>query len=172
MNLYETEFQQLAQQGYNRIPLVREILADLETPLTVYLKLANKPYSYLFESVLGGERWGRYSYIGLASEDIIRVSGNSICHQVHGSETNLKSDDPLAWVSDYLAQFKVPELEGLPRFNGGLVGYFGYDCVRYIEPRLCHGPTRDSLNTPDILLMLSDEIVALDNLSGKLDVFY
>lgn len=162
-------FSQLAAQGYNRIPVTRQVLADLDTPLTTYLKLANTPYSYLFESVQGGEKWGRYSIIGLAAQEILTVRGTHICRTVAGKVVEeLQHSDPLAFVSEFQARFNVPDLGGLPRFNGGLVGYFGYDVVRYGEPKLQNSTPPDDLNTPDILLMVSQEVVVFDNLSGKI----
>lgn len=165
----QAEFEQLARQGYNRIPLAREILADLDTPLSTYLKLADSPYSYLFESVHGGEKWGRYSIIGLPCETIVRVYGHDVevRHQGELIESD-SSEDPLAWVETFKQRYKVPDLDGLPKFNGGLVGYFSYDTVRYVEPRLGESPNPDPLGTPDILLMVSDELVVFDNLSGRL----
>ncbi|MDH5184236.1 MAG: anthranilate synthase component I, partial [Gammaproteobacteria bacterium] len=166
------QFSQLAQQGYNRIPLMREVLADLDTPLSVYLKLANGPYSYLLESVQGGEKWGRYSIIGLPARTVLKVNGHDISISHDGEESESEQDvaDPLAWVEAFQARYKVPELDVLPRFNGGLVGYFGYDTIRYIEPRLAVCPNPDTIGNPDILLMVSDELVVFDNLSGKLYV--
>ncbi len=167
----EQEFNQLKQQGYNRIPLMREALADLDTPLSTYLKLANGPYSYLFESVQGGEKWGRYSIIGLPCRKVVRIDGYRV--RVFEDNKEIESeevDDPLAWVEDFYARFRIPELDALPRFTGGLVGYFGYDTVRYIEPRLGDCPNPDQLQTPDILLMVSDEVVVFDNLSGKMHI--
>ncbi len=165
----EQEFRALAAQGYNRIPLMREVLADLDTPLSTYLKLADGPYSYLFESVQGGEKWGRYSIIGLPCRDVVKVSGRRIELLRAGDVLeSLEADDPLTWIEDFQARYRVPEIEGLPRFNGGLVGYFGYDTVRFIEPRLAVCPNPDELETPDILLMVSDELVVFDNLAGKL----
>jgi len=165
------QFQALAEQGYNRIPLMREVLADLDTPLSTYLKLAAAPYSYLFESVQGGEKWGRYSIIGLPARTLLSVRGNEVTvttdHAVVEQETVA---DPLAFIEAFQARYRVPEVEGLPKFTGGLVGYFGYDTVRYIEPRLANCPNPDQMDTPDILLMLSDEVVVFDNLSGKLYV--
>ena len=165
----QTEFDRLAAQGYNRIPLAKEVLADLDTPLSTYLKLADGPYSYLFESVQSGEKWGRYSIIGLPCETVVKVRGNDIevSHQDTVIET-AEVDDPLAWVEDFKARYKVPAIKGLPKFNGGLVGYFGYDTVRYVEKRLGDSPNPDPLDNPDILLMLSDEVVVFDNLSGRL----
>ncbi len=163
------QFHTLAAHGHNRIPLVREVPADLDTPLSAYLKLANGPYSYLFESVQGGEKWGRYSIIGLPCRTVVRVSGQDISVEKDGvSVENISTDNPLGWIEDFQARYKVTDVEGLPRFTGGLVGYFGYDTVRYIEPRLAHCPHNDPLNTPDILLMVSDEVAVFDSLRGKL----
>ncbi|MFK4750838.1 anthranilate synthase component I [Oceanobacter antarcticus] len=163
------EFETLVAQGYNRIPVSRQVLADIDTPLSTYLKLANRPYSYLFESVQGGEKWGRYSMIGLPARHIIKVSGHRVVRLENGKVVSeLEVRDPLQYVSELQQSYKVPDLPGLPRFQGGLVGYFGYDTVRYIEPRLEKGCPVDELNTPDILLMVSEEVVVFDNLSGTL----
>ncbi len=163
------QFEQLASEGYNRIPVTREVLADLDTPLSTYLKLASGPYSYLFESVQGGEKWGRYSIIGLPCRTVLRVYGQRIEVRTDGELVEeVESDDPLQWIEDFKARYRAPDLDGLPRFGGGLVGYFGYDTVRYIEPRLKGGVNEDTLHTPDILLMVSDEVVVFDNLAGKL----
>ncbi len=165
------EFDALAAEGYNRIPMMREVLADLDTPLSTYLKLANGPYSYLFESVEGGEKWGRYSIIGLPCRTILRVHGHNMTVEHEGKElgTTIVAD-PLTAIEAFREQFKVPEVEGLPLFTGGLVGYFGYDTVRYIEPRLDGKANKDELGMPDILLMVSDEVVVFDNLLGRLYV--
>ena len=125
---------ELKHQGYNRVPLVREVLADLDTPLSTYLKLADAPYSYLFESVQGGEKWGRYSIIGLPCKNVIRITGHEI--SLYEDEKLVDShtvEDPLQWVDDYQSQFRVYEDDRLPRFTGGLVGYFGYETIAYIE---------------------------------------
>ena len=165
----EADFARLAQAGYNRVPVVLETFADLDTPLSVYLKLANRPYTYLLESVVGGERFGRYSFIGLPAESRIEVRGEQ-CVEYRGAQkvNEQMFADPLAYVSNYLARFKVAQDAGLPRFCGGLVGYFGYDTVRYIERRLAATKKKDELDTPDILLLVSEEIAIVDNLSGKL----
>src|SRR5690242_9634465 len=135
----EQEFNQLAQQGYNRIPLVAETFADLDTPLSLYLKLANKPYSYLLESVQGGERFGRYSIIGLPADIRIVAYGRKL-QVLQGKAVVEAHDDvnPLDFVQSYQARFKTPPYQGLPRFTGGLAGYFGYETVRYIERKLAH----------------------------------
>lgn len=162
------QFEHYARQGYSHIPMARQVLADLDTPLSAYLKLADAPYSYLFESVHGGEQWGRYSIIGLPCRTRIRVRGNDITLENEGTEPESFSvDNPLDWIKTYAARFKVPEIEGLPRFTGGLVGYFGYETIGYIEPRL-KSAKPDPIDNPDILLMVSENVLVFDNLSGKL----
>ncbi|WP_417596731.1 anthranilate synthase component I [Oceanospirillum sp.] len=162
-------FSELAEQGYNRIPLVREVLADLDTPLSTYLKLADQPYSYLLESVEGGEKWGRYSIIGLPCQRRLQVRGHEVT-LYEGSAVLEQShqDAPLTYIEDFQKRFSVPELDNLPLFTGGLVGYFGYDTVRYVEKRLVNIPENDPIDVPDILLLISEEVVVFDNLSGKL----
>ena len=164
----ESEFFNLAKQGYNRIPVVLETFADLDTPLSIYLKLANRPYSYLLESVRGGERFGRYSFIGLPASTRIEVRSNCI-NIINGQESErIGAEDPLSFIQSYLLRFKVAPCSGLPRFCGGLVGYFAYETVRYIERKLADHASPDSLDLPDILLLLSEELIVVDNLSGKL----
>ncbi|MCC6535587.1 MAG: anthranilate synthase component I [Burkholderiales bacterium] len=165
----ESEFRALAARGYNRIPLVVETFADLDTPLSVYLKLANAPHTYLLESVQGGERFGRYSFIGLACADRIEVRGRQ-CTEVSAGEVvaQRELEDPLEFVAAYRNRFKPFVPEKLPRFCGGLVGYFGYDCVRYYERKLAASAKPDPVATPDIVLLLSTELAVVDNLKGKL----
>lgn len=164
----EQEFNALASQGYNRIPLVAETFADLDTPLSLYLKLANKPFSYLLESVQGGERFGRYSFIGLPAETRITVRGKQVTVTSSGGEVTEEVTNPLDFIASYQARFKVAPLSGLPRYTGGLAGYFGYETIRYIEPRLSRVVKPDAIGTPDILLMLTEQLAVVDNLSGKL----
>jgi len=148
---------------------VREMPGDLETPLSVYLKLANAPYAYLLESVVGGERFGRYSFIGPPARTILRVRAHLLTVETDGRVVEEHTlPDPLAFVADFQARFKAAPLAGLPRFTGGLAGYFGYDTIRYIEKRLADRRKDDVLHTPDILLMLTEELAVFDNLAGKL----
>jgi anthranilate synthase component 1 len=165
------QFAALAAQDYNRIPVSREVLADTETPLSAYIKLAGGPYSYLLESVQGGEKWGRYSIIGLPCRTRLKVCGYQVEVITEGLVVEQSEvQDPLAFVEAFQQRYRIPEVEGLPVFHGGLVGYFGYDTVRYVEPRLRAGMAADELGTPDILLMLSEEIVVFDNLAGTLQL--
>jgi len=170
--LSSSEFDQLAgdlcSQGYTHLPIVRETLADLDTPVSTYLKLAAKPYTYLFESVQGGDKWGRYSIIGLPCKKVIRFSDFEMQIEVNGElNSTEKVDNPLDSIRDLQAQYRVASVDGLPDMIGGLVGYFGYEIVRYIEPRLDLESRRDDLGTPDILLMVSSDVLVFDNLSGR-----
>lgn len=165
-------FQELAQKGYNRIPLVCELLADLDTPLSSYLKLADGPYSFLLESIQGGETWGRYSIIGLPCNTVLRITGNNV--EIEHKKDVIEQfdcDEPMAFVDEFRQRYSVPELDSLPMFDGGLVGYFAYDTVRYTEKRLARADSKpDNLKTPDILLMLAEEVLVFDNLSGTLKI--
>jgi anthranilate synthase component 1 len=165
----EAEFNALAEHGYNRIPVMLETFADLDTPLSIYLKLANAPYTYLLESVQGGERFGRYSFIGLSSPSRVAVYGRTVLSLTgHRIADRRDYANPMAFVTEFMSRFRVPRVAGLPRFCGGLVGCFGYDTVRYIEPKLGQIDKPDPLGTPDVLLLLSEEMAIVDNLSGKL----
>lgn len=172
----ELEFKSLAAQGYNRIPLLSEAFADLETPLSLYLKLAHASgdgkYSFLLESVVGGERFGRYSFIGLPARSFVRASGFGAEAKTEvvtdGAVVETASGNPLDFIAAYQKRFKVAITPGMPRFCGGLAGYFGYDAVRYIEKKLENSCPPDSLGTPDIMLLQCEEVAVIDNLSGKL----
>ena len=164
-----TEFEALAQQGFNRIPLITETFADLDTALSLYLKLANRPFSYLLESVQGGERFGRYSIIGLPARTRIVVRDRSV-EVIEDNKVVESVDDinPLDFIQAYLARYKTPPCADLPRFTGGLAGYFGYETVRYIERRLAATKKADVVDVPDVLLLLSEELAVVDNVAGKL----
>ncbi|MEZ7846848.1 MAG: chorismate-binding protein [Polaromonas sp.] len=172
----ELEFKSLAQQGYNRIPLMAEAFADLETPLSLYLKLAfskdGGKFSFLLESVVGGERFGRYSFIGLPARTLVRARGfgpDAVTEVVtDGQVVETSTQNPLDFIEAYQQRFKVALRPGLPRFCGGLAGYFGYDTVRYIEKKLEASCPPDTLGCPDILLLQCEELAVIDNLSGKL----
>jgi len=174
----ESEFQALAKQGYTRVPVVLEARADLYTPLAVYLKLANGPYTYLLESVVGGERFGRYSFIGLACAERIEARdgvvrrllrearGKDVCIETAGSAS--APADPFEYVRGYLGRQRVAPVPAALRFGGGLVGYFGYETVRHVEPTALKAAKPDAIGTPDMLLLVSDELAVVDNVLGKL----
>ena len=160
-------------QARRRTPHVREILADLDTPLSAYLKLADAPRSFLLESVQGGEQWGRYSIIGLPCAEQIAVRGNTITRSIDGETIEtVEATDPLAWIDQFAAAYDVPDLPGLPRLTSGLVGYFAYDIVRWIEPRaLAHAEASgkpDPIDNPDVLLLVAEQLAVFDNLAGKI----
>ena len=153
---------------YKRVPVVLETFSDLETPLSVYLKLADGPYSYLLESSQGGEKWGRYSIIGLPSKTILTVRGEQIEVLHDGVLTeSIKTEDPFQFIESFQNRYEIEHLPELPRFYGGLVGYFGYDAVRYVEKRIKESTPPDPIGTPDILLMVSEDIVVFDNVDNN-----
>lgn len=169
MNLQQ--FSDLASAGYNRIPVTREVLADMDTPVSAYHKLASGKYSYLFESVQGGEKWGRYSIIGLPCKTLLKVYGEQLRVEHEGELVEEhQMEDPLVFVEQFQQRYSAPDIEGLPAFFGGLVGYFGYDTVRYVEPKLKRSTPPDELGTPDILLMVSEQVLVFDNLAGKIHI--
>ena len=169
----ESEFNAFAaplkQQGYTHVPVVRETLADLDTPVSTYLKLAAQPYTYLFESVQGGDKWGRYSIIGLPCDRIYRFSGKQMTVEQDGEiiETT-QVEQPLEKVRELQAHYKVAQYSGLPDMIGGLVGYFGYEVVGYIEQRLAFENNPDDIGTPDVMLMVSKDVLVFDNLAGRI----
>ena len=168
----ELEFKSLAGQGYNRIPLIAEAFADLETPLSLYLKLAyasgGGKHSFLLESVVGGERFGRYSFIGLPARTLLRATGFQTEVVTNGVVVETHDGNPLDFIAEYQQRFKVALSPGMPRFCGGLAGYFGYDAVRFIEPKLAKTHKPGGIDTPDILLLQCEELAVIDNLSGRL----
>ena len=167
----DDDFARLAAEGYNRVPVVFETLADLDTPLSVYLKIARGPYSYLLESAQGGEQWGRYSIIGLPCRTVLKVTGHRVTVTSNGdTDEEVEVEDPLAFIEEFQARYRVAPHPELPRFSGGLVGYFGYDCVRFVEKRLEHSTPPDPLGTPDAVLMVSEEIIVFDNLRGRMQL--
>ena len=172
--MMQPDFRKLAEQGYTRVPVVAEARADLYTPLAVYLKLADGPYTYLLESVVGGERFGRYSFIGLACAERIEARGGTIRRLLRDARGNdvclerVENADPFAFVRDWLARQHVAPVPQALRFGGGLVGYFGYETVRHIEPSALKADKPDPLGTPDMLLLVSDELAVVDNVMGKL----
>lgn len=162
-------FDAFAAQGYNRIPIAREVLSDLDTPLSVYLKLADGPYAYLFESVEGGESWGRHSIIGLPCRRVYSFRGKTLSVEDLGEVVETRElADPLAEVERLRSEYRVPQVPGMPAFTGGLVGYFGFETISWIEDKLVATDKPDQLGTPDALLMLSEEVAVFDNLKGRL----
>ena len=163
-------FSELVDQGFNHLPICRELVADFETPLSCYVKVAQGPYSYLLESAnQGGEKWSRFSIIGLPARRVLRISGERLTMTESGIVTRDESvSDPLAEISDLQNQFSYPRLKGMPNYTGGLVGYFGYDTVRFVESRIKESTPPDELGSSDIVLMVSDDVIVFDNVKGRM----
>jgi len=164
----KSNFDKFVDEGFNHIPVFKEIVVDTDTALGLYLKLGDKPYSYLFESVQGGEKWGRYSIIGLPASTIVKVFDYEV--HIESDKRSLEKEiveDPLTWIEEFQKQYKVPKIDVLPEFNGGMVGYFGYEIIRYIEPKLSNISKPDEIEVADILLMVSNDLVVFDNLLNK-----
>ncbi len=164
------QFSELASQGFNHIPITRELFADLDTPLSCYIKVARGPYSYLLESASqGGEKWSRYSVVGLPSSRVLKIFGNEIVIEEDGEITDRsRCDDPIEFIEKFQSQFRYPDLQELPIYTGGLVGYFGYDTVRYVEKRVASSTPKDTIGSPDILLMVSNDVIVFDSVKGKI----
>jgi len=166
---FESFVAPLREQGFTHVPIMRETLADLDTPVSTYLKLANQPYSYLFESVQGGNKWGRYSIIGLPCSEIYRFFGHEMSREVDGQIVEkMTVDNPLDSVRDLQAKYRVAQYSGLPEMIGGLVGYFGYETIGFVESRLAFEDKPDAIGAPDIMLMVSKDVLVFDNLSGRI----
>jgi len=167
--LSQSEFLSFAELGYTHVPVVREVLADLDTPVSTFLKLANKPYSYVFESVQGGDKWGRYSIIGLPCRRIFKFFGNECITTLDGQQVSKQFvDNPLEYIRELQSRYQVALRQGLPPMYGGLVGHFGNETIEYIEPRLANTDNEDPIGAPDILLMESMDVLVFDNVSGRI----
>jgi anthranilate synthase component 1 len=160
-------FHDLSQQG-NLIPVYREIMADMDTPVSAFKKLDDGRFSFLLESIEGGEKWGRYSFLGSTPSLIVRSRGNTVETIENGQMTSRTSADPLDCIRETLERFTPVEVEGLPRFFGGAVGYMGYDMVRHFE----HLPTDKPalLDAFDSYFLVTDTIVIFDTMSQKIKV--
>lgn len=165
----QDDLARFVEGGFNSVPVIRTVLADIDTPVSSYLKLANKPWSYLLESVTGGETWGRYSIIGLPCRERVEVNDHRVS-VIRDDKVVLDEEveNPLTWIDEYRLEWNSPAIENMPSLTGGLVGYFGYEIIRYIEPRLRNVGNPDELGVPDILLMASEDLLVFDNLSSRI----
>ncbi len=171
--LTELEFKHLATQAYQRIPLVLEFSSDLDTPLALYLKVAQaQPYSFLLESVVGGEHFARYSYVGFGNHTRMHLPSTGDDRRLvytEGDVVRTIDGNPLDAMQSIMASYQVPPIMGLPRFNGGWVGYFGYESIHHIEdiPSLPAHAGDAHFNLPDIQFILCDVLLVIDNLTAK-----
>src|SRR6185503_6988026 len=160
------EFLARAQRG-GMVPVVREVVLDADTPVAAFAKIARPPFAFLLESLVGGERWARYTFMGTEPREVWRYRGAQVERwtPATGWEDAGQSGDPIGHLATRLRALPTLQIPGLPRFTGGAVGYWGYDLVRSIE-RL-PAPPPDTLGVPDAVLMIADSLVILDNLFGR-----
>ena len=164
---FET-FEKLAKKG-NLIPIYREVLADMETPVSALMRMKSKSHAFLLESVEGGEKWGRYTFLGSDPHVIFRVRGKDVLIQKNGNiERHKHGGDPLKFLKGLMERYRPVPVEGLPRFYGGAVGFLGYDMVRYFE-RLPAGAA-DDLNTDDAAFLITDTLMIFDNVRHTIKV--
>ena len=163
------EFKELSKRG-NLIPVYREILADEETPVTALLKIRKRPYAFLLESVEGGEKWGRYTFLGADPLAVVRVKPGEVEVRSNGHLMQIPhGGDPLAVLKELLARYRPVTVGGLPRFSGGAVGFLSYDMVRYFEKRLAKNPRADS-GLDDAVFMVTDTLIVFDNVRHTIKV--
>ncbi len=163
------EFQQLAQKG-NLVPVYREILADEETPVSALMKIGRQPYAFLLESVEGGEKWGRYTFLGADPRAVFRVRPGGVEVHENGSVTQMgPGEDPLACLKALMSRYRPVSPAGLPRFFGGAVGYLSYDMVRYFEKKLAKAPA-SSPEVDDAVFLLTDSLLVFDNVRHTIKV--
>ncbi len=165
------EFISHIEKGYQLIP-ISKVIKNLELdPIEVYEDLSDKPKSYLFESLEGQKDWSRYTIIGLPSEDYIEVFQNQI--RVFGNNQLIDKvtiEDPIKWIEDYHKSFKVLQNPHLPQFQGGLVGYFGFDAIKYFEPSIKFAVQKDTMKTPDICLIISKQLLIFDKINDEINI--
>jgi len=161
------EFLNLTQQG-NMIPVYREVTADTETPISLFKKVAHGPESFLLESVEGGQRWGRYSFIGYRPRLLVKARGEEIELSRNGAKCGTFKASPLEYLKNLMDTFRTAPVEGLPRFFGGLVGYLSYEIVRFIENLPTFKP--DDVGMPDAAFMMPEHVIIYDNLAQTIKV--
>lgn len=168
------EYQAFKDRGFSHAPLIKKRLMDAQTPVSVFSKVRDLNGSaYLFESVVGGERWARYSMIGLGSDLILQYADGHMTVKDNDNIDVNAVEDPFDYIRKLMAQYKMPTAEDiatLPSFSGGLVGYFGYDMVRVIEPSVGLSDAPNPISMPDMWLMLSMSVIVFDSLENTLSI--
>ena len=167
----EQDFIKHIEQGYNLIPLKSTLINDGLDPIDVYQKLSNMPKSYLLESLEGKKDWSRYTIIGLPSEEYIELKDNKIKYFISNKLVEeIETNNPIDWIEEFQNKFNVPNDSDLPKFQGGLVGYFGFDTVKYFEPAIKATIQKDEMDTPDICLIVSKEFLIFDKINNKIHI--
>ena len=169
------DFQNYAKAGFNIIPVAKEIFLEDQTPLTLYSQISNKSNSFLLESVEGGNQWAQFSIIGFDCLDTIKVTGNLVELNIEGASSSFESDDPLSEIQKITDNHQAPEINGLPRFYGGYVGFFAYESAKYAEKKIANLKNKDSKfkeHMPDIFLVKADKLVVYDNINKSTQVIF
>ena len=169
------EYDELKLEGFNIIPLIKEIDSDSDSPTSLYSRIKDKRNSFLLESIEGGEKWAQYSIIGLDCKDTIKVTGNKIEIKNNEATTILESKDPLNELDNILTKFKSPNLENMPRFYGGYVGFFAYESAQYAEEKIRSLQNKNSKfkeHMPEIYLVKSEKLIVYDNFNQTMHAIY
>ena len=169
------EYENFQEADYTVLPLSREIKAPHETPLSLYLKIANQQNNFLFESVEGGDRWAQYSIIGFGCLDTIKVSGTKIETVIDGIRDNFVAENPLEAIEEIISQHRSPNIDNLPRFHGGFIGFFAYESAQYAENKIASLSGKDSKfeeHMPDIMLVKADQLIIFDNLNSSTQIIF
>ena len=167
----EQDFIKYIEKGYNLIPLKSTLINDGLDPIDVYQKLSNMPKSYLLESLEGEKDWSRYTIIGLPSEEYIELKNNRIKYFISNKLVeDVETNNPIDWIEEFQKKFNVPSDSNLPKFQGGLVGYFGFDTVKYFEPAIKATMQKDDMDTPDICLIVSKEFLVFDKINNQIHI--
>ena len=169
------QFQQYADQGFNIIPVAKDVHLDDVTPLTIYSQISNKSNTFLLESVEGGETWAQYSIVGLDCLDTIKVTGNTIEIKTGDQISSFISDNPLDEIQELISGLKTPEINDLPRFYGGYVGFFAYESAKYAEKRIADLVNKDSKfdeHMPEIFLVKAEKLIVYDNTDQSIQIIF
>ena len=169
------QFQQYADQGFNIIPVAKDVHLDDVTPLTIYSQISNKSNTFLLESVEGGETWAQYSIVGLDCLDTIKVTGNTIETKTGDQISSFISDNPLDEIQELISGLKTPEIKDLPRFYGGYVGFFAYESAKYAEKRIADLVNKDSKfdeHMPEIFLVKAEKLIVYDNTDQSIQIIF
>ena len=173
--LSKEEFQSYVDSGFNIIPVVEDLLLENQTPLTIYSQISDKSNTFLLESVEGGDKWSQYSIIGFNCSDTIKVTGNVIELKNGDEISSFSSDDPLSEIQKITSSFKSADINNLPRFYGGYVGFFAYESARYAEKKIADLPAKESKfqeHMPEIFLVKAEQLVVYDNFKNTAQVIF
>jgi anthranilate synthase component 1 len=170
-----TEYKNFKDADFTVLPMIREIVAPGETPLSLYSKIADQQNNFLFESVEGGDRWAQYSIIGFGCIDTIKISGKKIETVIDGVKDRFEAANPLKAIEEIILKNRSPNIENLPRFHGGYIGFFAYESAQYAESKIASLPSKDSKfkeHMPDIMLVKAEQLIVFDNLNDTTQIIF